>query len=243
MDKSELYSLVFIALFLVFYSTLASNVLSAMDMSNNDIERVVFPNYHPSSNITNYKVTNGVNSSNDGQSWYNVTEDYERWEIEVTGNKNVEVWIYDGFTDDENYINFQKYDEGAWLNTLWNLNKESFSKNELYDMITNKGTDTQITFNIQLEKVFQVSLVSYASDTIYNGIGNNEFVVFVGEYSGNVTKDKQGAFDSFVALVTFNIPDMPEFIGFIIASPIYILGTYLGIRVVLMFLPMVSGGA
>lgn len=244
MDKSEVYPLVFIGLFIVFYSLIASSALSAIAIPSADIEQVVFPNYKPNAEILNYEVTDGLNSSNDGQTWYNVTGNDEFWTVMVTGYNDIDVWALDqGTDDDDDYLTLSKKDEGAWFEWAWDMTYKHYSKNNLYEMIQTPSTDSQLTFKVELQKVFEVSLVAYGSDTIYEGISHNEFAVFIGENKHNVSEDEQGAYDSFINLVTFNIPDMPDFLSFLIASPIYILGTYLIVRIILMFLPLVSGGA
>src|SRR5690606_34400403 len=116
-------------------------------------------------------------------------------------------WAIDGGTDDDDdYLSFSKRDEGAWFEWSWDMSHKAFSKNHLYDMIQTPASDTQLTFQIELQKVFEISLVSYGTDTIYEGISHNEFAVFVGENKNNVSAEEQSAFDSFINLVTFNIP-------------------------------------
>ncbi|KAF5044746.1 hypothetical protein DSECCO2_488470 [anaerobic digester metagenome] len=241
MDRSEVYPLVYIGLFLIFYSLLASSALSAVS-SSLSLEQPVIPNYIPNSENIAYEVYDGTNSSCDGLQYYNVTMDgttVETWMIAVTGYNDVQVIV----NSNVDRIQFSKTDEGAWFDFSWDITQVLFDKAELLTQINDIDTDTQLNIKIRLEKVFEVNFVSNVGESIYNGILNDRYTLIFGENKANASEEEGGALDSFIKLVTFDIPNMPSELEFLIAMPIYLLGSYLAIRVILMFLPFVSGGA
>jgi hypothetical protein len=241
MDRSEVYPLILISLFLVFYATLASSALAIVS-DTSDIEQPYLANFTPISDNVAYEVINSpLDISQEGQTYYNYSDsqgDLVPWTYEVSGYNDVRCSINDygtGYT-----FTLIKQDEGAWF--PWDDSEVSYSDDELLDEVV-LPSDTQMTLKVNLQKTFDVTIVSYEGETLEQSLINKHFSVILGENKKNVSVNEAGAFDSFISLVSFNIPDLDPTISFLIASPIYILGTYLLVRVVIMFLPFVSGGA
>lgn len=239
MDRSEVYPLVFIGLVIMFYSAIASSALVALNFPDETIEQPVIPGYIPLNSYTSYEVYDGSNSTFDGKRYYNVTNPPEGWWVSVTGYEDIQIMTNQGTSV---LIQFIKKDEGAWFNLPSDLSIVRFSQNDLTNKIQDINNDIQLNVDIKLEKHFMISFVSFPGDTIYEGITNYEFSVVVSEYSGNVSEEDKNALDTFKELVTFNIPGVPFVLSFLIASPITILGTYLIVRIILMFIPLVPGG-
>jgi hypothetical protein len=241
MDRSEVYPLVMISLFLVFYATLASSAI-ALDYTPTDIEQPELSNYTPILNNVAYPVKSApLNESQEGQNYYNYTDedgDLVPWTYDVSGYNDVSCSINDYGDGFRLYLS--KQDEGAWF--PWDKSEVTLYDDDLYDKIQ-LPSDVQITFKINLEKTFDLTIVAYDGETLTESFMNKHFSIILGENTANVTQEEISSFNAFLQLVSFNIPDIDPAISFLIATPIYVLGAYLIVRVVLMFLPFVSGGA
>lgn len=239
MDRSEVYPLVYIGLFIAFYSILATATLTAIAYSDYQINQPEFVNYTPLKDITAYEVYDGENSSNDGLKFYNITDSPEAWWVTVPGYNDIQVMANE---NTDNLIQFVKKQEGAWFNLPSDFVVKQYSKDYLIERINDLNDDVQLNIDVKLEKVFKVSFVAYPNETLYEGFNTFRFTVVVGEYIGNVSEEEKNTLDTFKSLVMFDIPGVPTFLSFLIASPITILGTYLIVRIILMFIPLVPGG-
>lgn len=241
MDRSEIYPLVLISLFLVFYASLASSVI-AIGTPETLIGQPNLPNYTPVENTIAYQIKSApLDESQVGQYYYNYSDeqgDLVPWTYDVTGYNDVTASIND--YGDVFRLYLSKQDEGAWF--PWDKSEFEIKSSELYKKIPSP-TSIQLVLNINLQKTFNLVIVSYEGETLIESFNNKHFSVILSEDISTVADEEVSAFNAFIDLVTFNIPDMPEAISFLIASPIYILGTYLIIRIVIMFIPWVSGGA
>jgi hypothetical protein len=185
MDRSEVYPLILISLFLIFYSTLTSSALAIVhDTTNIDQPNLV--NFTPISDNVAYEVINApLDESQEGQTYYNYSDtqgDLVPWTYEVSGYNDVRCSINDygtGYT-----FTLIKQDEGAWF--PWDETEVSYSDDELLDEI-NLPSDVQMTLKVSLQKTFDVTIVAYAGETLEESLINKHFSVILGENKKNVS--------------------------------------------------------
>jgi hypothetical protein len=173
MDKSEVYPLFMISIFLFFYALLVTSALSMVPLNQANPAMPNIVNYEPNFNNTYYEVTDDYANNFDGEKYYTITsnEDYYAFKFSISGSYDLRIIID---TDDVYYYMwFTKIKEGAWLDT--DVISHEYDKHEISDMFPHADTD-QFTFKFYVEKVLDIT-ISVPVGSVQDGFALNEYTI------------------------------------------------------------------
>lgn len=243
MDKSEVIPLFMIIIFISFYATLLTGIVSIIPVNYGDGSYPIISEYQPNFNDTYYEIDDATKSYYEGLKYYQINasdvydgEDYHETKFSIPSFYDVTVLI--DFDESHGwYLELIKRKEGSWLST--DVHIERYTKEELLD----KTSLTSVNLNLgyQCDRSFTLTIIPLTGNA-YDGIYMNNYYFVLHEPTANIDTTQDTGLDALLQLLTFSMPDIPVMINFLVATPIYVMLVYITIRILTWFLPLVSGG-
>jgi len=244
MDKSEVIPLFMIIIFISFYATLLTGIVSIIPVNYGDGSYPIISEYQPNFNDTYYEIDYATKSYYEGLKYYQVNasdvydgEDYHETKFSIPSFYDVNIYI--DFDEDSNwYLKIKKRKEGSWLSN--DVHTERYTKEELLEKVG--VTDLNLNIGFQCDRSFTITFIPLIGN-IYDGIFLESYYFVLHEPTANIETSQDTGLDALLQLLTFSMPDIPVMINFLVATPIYVMLVYITIRILTWFLPLVSGGA